>query len=515
MPYKALPGDSCYTASEESKLLTRINKSSRGKVSSIRGQWTYYVHLSSEGGLEVAKSLLQEGEQAQNTPSIRTKRRLEVYITPRNISPWSSQATIIAHVCGMKDEVRRIERGRSIVLEFEDPYTGGELLFADEVHDRMTEVLSYSPPFLRQMFTNGIRKPLCFVDISASIEGFGPLAVLRAYNEQMGLGLDEISMEYLVDEYRKLGRPPTDVELFMWAQVNSEHCRHHVFNAVWTIDGALMEHRLFDMIKNTHQQTPKFTVSAYSDNAAVLEGERAYYWAPDYSSGIWQLLPEEVQLLIKVETHNHPTAISPFPGAATGSGGEIRDEGAVGRGSSPKAALVGFWVSDLSIPSKKGLRPWETDIGKPVHYASSLKIMLEAPIGSARFNNEFGRPTLTGTFRTLLTNIAGPNQAPEWRGYHKPIMLAGGIGTVRPQHALKDPKYVLNGAHIIVLGGPAMLIGLGGGASSSAASSEATAELDFASVQRGNPEMERRAQMVINTCVALGKENPIAFIHGK
>lgn len=313
------------------------------------------------------------------------------------------------------------------------------------------------------------------------------------------------------------------------------------------------------MIKNTHKKVPDFTVSAYSDNAAVLQGDLSNFWAPDYSTGTWKLTNEVLHPLIKVETHNHPTAISPFPGAATGSGGEIRvcisyrgqntyhshmitsswrlelllchltdpnytqcnhvtlltsrspqDEGAVGRGSTPKAGLCGFWVSDLHIPGKS--EPWEVDIGRPGHYASSLDIMLEAPIGSARFNNEFGRPCLTGTFRTLLTNGSGEDANPDWRGYHKPIMIAGGLGSVRPQHALKNESDVHDGAHVVVLGGPAMLIGLGGGAASSAVGG-GNADLDFDSVQRGNPEMERRAQMVINTCVALGENNPIAMIH--
>lgn len=270
------------------------------------------------------------------------------------------------------------------------------------------------------------------------------------------------------------------------------------------------------MIKETHKKTPDFTVSAYSDNAAVLKGEAANYWAPDYNTGTWKLTPEVVHILAKVETHNHPTAISPFPGAATGSGGEIRDEAAVGRGSTTKAGLAGFWVSDLLIPEKRA--PWEVDVGRPAHFASSLDIMLEAPIGSARFNNEFGRPCLGGVFRTLLTPAeatanADPKEVTDWRGYHKPIMIAGGLGTVRPQHALKEERFVREGAHVIVLGGPAMLIGLGGGAASSNASGESNADLDFDSVQRGNPEQERRAQMVINTCISLGDETPIAMIH--
>lgn len=270
------------------------------------------------------------------------------------------------------------------------------------------------------------------------------------------------------------------------------------------------------MIRETHKKTPDFTVSAYSDNAAVIQGEAAQYWAPDFTTGAWKLTPEVVHILAKVETHNHPTAISPFPGAATGSGGEIRDEGAVGRGSVTKAGLSGFWVSDLLIPDQRA--PWENDVGRPAHFASSLDIMLEAPIGSARFNNEFGRPALAGCFRTLLTpadatTTAESKDVADWRGYHKPIMIAGGVGTVRPEHALKEQHFVRDGAHVIVLGGPAMLIGLGGGAASSNASGESNADLDFDSVQRGNPEMERRAQMVINTCVSLGIDTPIAMIH--
>jgi phosphoribosylformylglycinamidine synthase len=299
----------------------------------------------------------------------------------------------------------------------------------------------------------------------------------------------------------------------MFAQVNSEHCRHKQFNANWTVDGLSMGKSLFGMIRNTHtvHKNPEYTVSAYSDNAAVLTGEYASFWAPDYSTGRWTQTKERVHLLIKVETHNHPTAISPFPGAATGSGGEIRDEGAVGRGSAPKAGLCGFWVSELLIPDHKA--PWELDIGRPAHYASSLDIMLEAPIGSARFNNEFGRPCLLGCFRTLLTEVDAGSDGREMYGFHKPIMIAGGVGTVRPQHALKNGSDVKSGAHVIVLGGPAMLIGLGGGAASSADSGESSVELDFNSVQRENPEQERRAQQVINACVALGDDNPIAFIH--
>jgi phosphoribosylformylglycinamidine synthase len=431
------------------------------------------------------------------------------YVTPRNISPWSSKATSIAHVCGLKERVHRIERGRAILVSSTEVLDDSDGDLKDVIYDRMTENISTSEPIPEQMFATGTPFPLEVIDLWA--KGSTPLEVLKMYNSKRGLALDPLEMEYLVQAYTHLGRPPYDIELFMFAQVNSEHCRHKQFNANWTIDGMGMGSSLFEMIRNTHKQNPEFTVSAYSDNAAVLQGEMASFWAPDYSTGSWKQTKEKVHFLAKVETHNHPTAISPFPGAATGSGGEIRDEGAVGRGSTPKAGLCGFWVSDLLIPDHK--MPWEIDIGQPAHYASSLDIMLEAPIGSARFNNEFGRPCLTGCFRTLLADTDAGSDGREMRGYHKPIMIAGGVGTVRPQHAIKDGRDVKNGAHVIVLGGPAMLIGLGGGAASSNASGEGSVELDFDSVQRGNPEMERRAQMVINTCIALGESNPIAFIH--
>jgi phosphoribosylformylglycinamidine synthase len=395
------------------------------------------------------------------------------------------------------------------LVDFVEPFEGEDkdLPFKDVLYDRMTENISSTEPDLDHMFAEGQPFPLEVIDLSAG----DAVDTLKAYNKNRGLALDQLEIEYLVQAYNTLGRSPYDIELFMFAQVNSEHCRHKQFNANWTIDGMGMGRSLFEMIRNTHKQSPDFTVSAYSDNAAVLQGEMASFWAPDYSTGSWRQTKEKVHFLAKVETHNHPTAISPFPGAATGSGGEIRDEGAVGRGSTPKAGLCGFWVSDLLIPDHN--QPWEIDMGRPAHYASSLDIMLEAPIGSARFNNEFGRPCLTGCFRTFLADTDAGSDGHETRGYHKPIMIAGGVGTVRPQHAIKDGRDVKEGAHVIVLGGPAMLIGLGGGAASSNASGEGSVELDFDSVQRGNPEMERRAQMVINACVALGENNPIAFIH--
>ncbi|KAI1282657.1 CobB/CobQ-like glutamine amidotransferase domain-containing protein [Xylaria sp. FL0933] len=503
MPYEILVGQPCFAAWQSQKLLDGIAKVSQAKVKSITGSWIYYIHLSNATDVNEIKSFLGISDlDAAHPGAIGTTN---VYITPRTMSPWSSQATAIAQVCGLRGVVR-VERGRLVQVEFDSQSQEKELApFIDLLYDRMTETYSATEPHPETtVFAEGARRPLVVVDIFS--DSRGPIAALTEYSKENGLGLDDSEIQYLIEVFQDLGRPPNDIELFMFGQVNSEHCRHKVFNANWTIDDKRQIGSLFEMIKNTHKKTPDFTVSAYSDNAAVLQGEMAAFWAPDYQTGTWKLTKEVLHMLAKVETHNHPTAISPFPGAATGSGGEIRDEAAVGRGSTTKAGLSGFFVSDLRIPGHE--QPWEADIGKPYHYASSLDIMLEAPIGSARYNNEFGRPALTGVFRTLLTNVDD-----DWRGYHKPIMLAGGLGSVRPQHALKSPDDVHEGAHVLVLGGPAMLIGLGGGAASSSNSSEATAELDFNSVQRGNPEVERRVQMVINTCVALGEENPIAMIH--
>ncbi|KAJ3495288.1 hypothetical protein NLG97_g3503 [Lecanicillium saksenae] len=517
MPRSFLVGSSCFTAADLEELRGRIGKAADVTVKQLQGDWFYYLDLkdNSDAVFSRINELLQDFGSRQVPLDETNANVLTLFITPRYISPWSSKATSIAHVCGLREGVNRIERGKRVMIEFDKPVTEQQITaFRDVLHDRMTEIFDRSQPEHATMFAEGSPSPLVVVDIFG--EGKDPLAVLGDYNKEKGLSLDQSEMEYLVGVFKKLGRSPHDVELFMFAQVNSEHCRHKVFNSSWTIDGVEKDKSLFQMIRETHKKTPDYTISAYSDNAAVLQGEAANYWAPDYSTGTWKLTPEVVHILTKVETHNHPTAISPFPGAATGSGGEIRDEGAVGRGSVTKAGLAGFWVSDLLIPDN--IAPWEKDIGRPAHYASSLDIMLEAPIGSARFNNEFGRPCLTGVFRTLLTpaeatEATEAKDVSEWRGYHKPIMIAGGLGTVRPEHALKEQRFVREGAHVIVLGGPAMLIGLGGGAASSNATGESNADLDFDSVQRGNPEMERRAQMVINTCCSLGSESPIAMIH--
>ncbi|RKF62067.1 putative phosphoribosylformylglycinamidine synthase [Erysiphe neolycopersici] len=505
MEYRIYIGRPCFTSPEAKKLAARAN------VDKISGYWLYYCHLKNNNEDVQAKLLellsipgtLLDG----NGPLEKSNNSSQVlYTISRNISPWSSKATSISQVCGIK-QIERIERGKMIIVDLKENHHDNNN-WKNVLYDRMTESLSDKVPDASGIFSQHNPSPLEVIDLSTERN---PMEKLNDYNIKNGLSLDESEIEYIAQAYKKLGRSPTDIELFMFAQINSEHCRHKNFNANWTIDGKPLGKSLFQMIKNTHKQNSKYTVSAYSDNAAVFEGFQASYWGPEYSTRSWSQTKEKVHFLAKVETHNHPTAISPFPGAATGSGGEIRDEGSVGRGSTPKAGLCGFWVSNLLIPGKH--QPWELDVGKPVHYASSLEIMLDGPIGSARFNNEFGRPCLTGCFRSLLIDANNESDIQELRGYHKPIMIAGGIGTVRPQHALKDPSYVREGAHVIVLGGPAMLIGLGGGAASSNVSGNSSIELDFSSVQRGNPEMERRAQMVINTCVALGENNPIALIH--
>ncbi|MCJ1364014.1 hypothetical protein MMC16_003123 [Acarospora aff. strigata] len=487
----------------------------------VRAKWVHYVCLYKDieaSGEKALAQLLEYGEPSVEddiSPSREGDKNEHLfYVAPRTgtISPWSSKATSIAHVCGLERTVKRIERGMVIAVTLEKPLQNGSIPFADILHDRMTQTISLESPDLTVMFAEHAPAPAQVIPMHR--EGTDPRHALEEANRILGLALDRSEIDYLVEAYSlegPLARDPFDVELFMFAQVNSEHCRHKQFNATWTIDGVEKPHSLFDMIRNTHEKNPEHVVSAYSDNAAVLEGEKASFWAPDISTGEWTESKEVVHYLAKVETHNHPTAVSPFPGAATGSGGEIRDEGAVGRGSRPKTGLAGFSVSDLLIPGHE--QPWELDVGRPHHIASSLDIMLEGPIGSAAFNNEFGRPCTIGYFRTLSTKVPINDNESEIRGYHKPIMIAGGLGTVRPQHALKVPKIVEPGAHLIVLGGPAMLIGLGGGAASSITSGEGSVDLDFASVQRGNAEVQRRAQEVINTCTAMGVSNPIRFIH--
>ncbi|MGM0614304.1 MAG: phosphoribosylformylglycinamidine synthase [Pseudomonadota bacterium] len=425
-------------------------------------------------------------------------------------SPWSSKATDIAHNCGLGD-IARIERGVDYRLRFsttpdEETFTALVTL----LHDRMTETVLHNASDAAQLFARHDPAPLGSVDILD-----GGREALATANVELGLALAEDEIDYLVDAFRELARNPTDVELMMFAQANSEHCRHKIFNADWVIDGEEQPYSLFKMIKNTFATAPENILSAYSDNAAVIKGSHAGRFFPTPLTGAddeqaqYAAHQEPIHILMKVETHNHPTAIAPFPGAATGSGGEIRDEGATGIGGKPKAGLSGFTVSNLRIP--EFVQPWEAfDYGKPERMQSALAIMLDGPVGGAAFNNEFGRPNLTGYFRTYEQESLNEGGI-ERRGFHKPIMLAGGYGNIRAQHVQKGDIPV--GGKLIVMGGPAMLIGLGGGAASSMASGVSSADLDFASVQRENPEIERRAQEVIDRCWALGDRNPIRFIH--
>ena len=456
--------------------------------------------------------------------------RAGALVTPRagTISPWSSKATDIVRNCGF-DRVRRVERGTLWVLSGVDALTEGAL---GTLHDRMTERVSSLP----EPAVPDPRRPASARDLAVPADLFrdapaGPLSrislrheperALRNADRRLGLALNDEEVRWLRDRFGALGRDPTDAELMMFAQANSEHCRHKIFNASWTVDGRPAERSLFDMIRHTHAASPGRVLSAYHDNSAVIEGGPVAWFGPDPATGVYRHAAERSGLLMKVETHNHPTAVSPFPGAATGSGGEIRDEAATGRGAESRAGLVGFSVSSLRIPGFE--QPWEADgPGAPSHIASALDIMLEAPIGAARFNNEFGRPALCGYFRTFEQAKEGEGGA--WHGYHKPIMIAGGMGRIRARHVAKAA--LRPGALIAVLGGPAMLIGLGGGAASSGVVSGPGAddpsnvsedlhrqELDFASVQRDNAEMQRRAQEVIDACTRLGDLNPILSIH--
>ncbi|WP_314722007.1 phosphoribosylformylglycinamidine synthase [Haemophilus pittmaniae] len=425
-------------------------------------------------------------------------------VIPRigTISSWSSKATDIAHNCGLS-EVARIERGLAYYFELTRALNEQEsTLLSGLLHDRMMETVVRTPAEADVLFRHQDPKPFKTVDVLG-----GGRAALVTANVELGLALAEDEIDYLVENFTKLGRNPHDIELYMFAQANSEHCRHKIFNADWIIDGEKQDKSLFKMIKNTFEKTPDFVLSAYKDNAAVMEGSKVGRFFAD-QDGQYRYHQEDAHILMKVETHNHPTAISPFPGAATGSGGEIRDEGATGRGAKPKAGLTGFSVSNLVIPNFE--QPWENPLSKPSRIASALDIMIEGPLGGAAFNNEFGRPALLGYFRTYEEKVNSFN-GEEVRGYHKPIMLAGGIGNIRAEHVQKGEIPV--GAKLIVLGGPAMNIGLGGGAASSMDSGKSKEDLDFASVQRENPEMERRCQEVIDRCWQLGDDNPILFIH--
>lgn len=462
-----------------------------------------------EAELYILRQILNEMPTQQN--SQQSDAFFLVLPRPGTISPWSTKATDIAHHCGLT-AVERIERGITYVLECDSPLSmDDKTRLTPLLHDRMTEAVFASFEDAAQLFRHYEPKELNTIDLMQH-----GIAALQQANQAMGLALSTDEIDYLADHFLQLSRNPTDVELMMFAQANSEHCRHKIFNADWIVDGKPQQKSLFSMIRNTHQAHPQGTLVAYADNASVIEGADIDRFYPGAQQQ-YGYAREKTHVLMKVETHNHPTAISPFPGAATGVGGEIRDEGATGRGARPKAGLCGFSVSNLKIPGH--IQPWEYDhdgngdakssYGKPERIASALQIMLEGPIGGAAFNNEFGRPNLAGYFRTFEERVNG-----EMRGYHKPIMVAGGIGQIADAQVHK--QQFPPGALLIQLGGPGMLIGLGGGAASSMDTGSNTEALDFDSVQRGNPEMQRRAQEVIDRCWQLqraGGENPILFIH--
>ena len=475
-------------------------------LSSLTADWFYLIDVGSQplDAAERQRLLDVLGVEASTSPPM-----VNLLVTPRpgTVSPWASKATDILHGCGLS-RIRRIERGIGYRFALDGP--GSVAVPAsviDRLHDRMTEAAhADAVTAVHALFKSPMPAPLSTVPLLDQ----GRMALVEC-NQTLGLALADDEIDYLTDQFLALGRDPTDAELMMFAQANSEHCRHKIFRASWTIDGESMPESLFDMIRYTHARRSAGVLSAYSDNAAVASGASARWWFPDPETGVYRESVEPAHLVMKVETHNHPTAIAPFAGAATGVGGEIRDEGATGRGARTRAGLAGFMTSNLRIP--EFLQPWESAAaGNPERLASPLEIMIDGPIGAASYNNEFGRPNLCGFFRTLEVDAGAATAAgSRWYGYHKPIMLAGGMGMIRDQHVNKgvlEPE-----DQVLVLGGPAMLIGLGGGAASSVASGRGDSELDFASVQRSNPEMQRRAQCVIDACLAMGADNPIRSIH--
>ncbi|MDP6969124.1 MAG: phosphoribosylformylglycinamidine synthase, partial [Gammaproteobacteria bacterium] len=485
----------------QQRLLTEL-QAQIPAVTGVYGEFMHFVNLHAEltaDEQQVLESILHYGPSAQREDTTD----LMLLVVPRlgTISPWSSKASDIAHNCGLV-KVERLERGIAYYVRGELSGTEVEQAAA-LLYDRMVEQVLPNLEAAAGLFDQTEPAPLSRVDILA-----GGRVALEQANTSLGLALAEDEIDYLVAAFRELQRNPTDVELMMFAQANSEHCRHKIFNASWTIDGEEQDKSLFQMIKNTNQLNGQGVLSAYVDNASVISGHKGGRFFPQAADQQYAYHQEDIHILMKVETHNHPTAIAPHAGAATGSGGEIRDEGATGKGSKPKAGLTGYSVSNLNIPGFE--QPWEEAYGKPERIVSALDIMLEGPIGGAAFNNEFGRPALNGYFRTYEAKVPGVD-GDEVRGYHKPIMLAGGLGNIRGEHVEKGAIGV--GFKLICLGGPAMQIGLGGGAASSMASGASAADLDFASVQRENPELERRCQEVIDRCWQLGDDNPIAFIH--
>jgi phosphoribosylformylglycinamidine synthase len=523
-----LPGSNALSVFRSQRLLSQLQAVAPA-IADVTARFYHFIDTSgatlSAGDTAKLSAMLTYGAPA---PEVQYEGATEqFFVIPRfgTISPWASKATDIARNCGL-EHIHRIERGVAYTVVLKSGILGSSLgapkKLADEelqavaalLHDRMTETVLRSADEASQLFTELAGKALEFIDV---IEG-GKDALVRA-NAELGLAMSLDEIDYLYDAFTKAKRNPTDVELMMFAQANSEHCRHKIFNADWIIDGAKQDKSLFQMIKNTHQLQPKGTVVAYSDNSSIMEGATVTRFYPRGAGHEYAPSLELTHTLMKVETHNHPTAISPFPGASTGAGGEIRDEGATGRGAKPKAGLTGFTVSNLMIPGAQ--QAWENRAsvtaaggqgapagvyGKPERIASPLQIMIDGPLGGAAFSNEFGRPVLGGYFRTYEQNVGGAVY-----GYHKPIMIAGGIGNIADGHTHKNDIPV--GSLLVQLGGPGMRIGMGGSAASSMATGTNTADLDFDSVQRGNPEMERRAQEVINACWAMGEANPIISIH--
>lgn len=490
-------GAPAHSSFKQTQLLTRL--ASISSVQSIESQWVYlFDQTLNEQQQQSALQLLNDGASFEVRQAASDE--VQILVTPRvgTISPWSSKATDIFANCNTP--VHRLERGVLFTLK-------GISEISDEVkqilHDRMTESVFNKIDDATALFSETAPKPLNSIDIL----GQGKDALVKA-NSEFGFALSDEEIDYLTAAFNKMGRNPHDIELMMFAQANSEHCRHKIFGSEWTIDGEKQPLSLFQMIKNTYKESPTDVLSAYKDNASVIVGfdTQRFYPKKDEATGhhIYKYKSQAAHILMKVETHNHPTAIAPFAGAATGSGGEIRDEGATGRGGKPKAGLTGFTVSNLNIPGFE--QPWEENYGKPSRMASPLQIMIDGPLGGAAFNNEFGRPALNGYFRTFEQNVNG-----EVKGFHKPIMIAGGYGNIRPDHVEKDA--IQPGDLLIVLGGPAMLIGLGGGAASSVDSGKLGENLDFASVQRENPEMERRCQEVIDACWRMEDFNPIVSVH--
>ncbi|KFC76261.1 phosphoribosylformylglycinamidine synthase [Massilia sp. LC238] len=522
-----LPGSNALSAFRSQRLLSQL-QAVAPSIAAVQARFYHFIDASAQLGVEDTERLsamLTYGEPAAQT--LYEGVTEEFFVIPRlgTISPWASKATDIAHNCGMQ-HVHRIERGVGYTVVLKGGILGTGIgapkkLAENEVaavaallHDRMTETVLRNADEAQRLFDELEGRPLETVDVI----GQGRDALVRA-NLELGLAMSVDEIDYLHDAFTKAQRNPTDVELMMFAQANSEHCRHKIFNADWIIDGVKQDKSLFGMIKNTHQLNPRGTVVAYSDNSSIIEGASVTRFFPRLGQE-YGASTELTHILMKVETHNHPTAISPFPGASTGAGGEIRDEGATGRGAKPKAGLTGFTVSNLLLPDAQ--RPWEnaSDVtagengrvdavyGKPERIASPLQIMIDGPIGGAAFSNEFGRPVLGGYFRSYEQNVGAAGNV---YGYHKPIMIAGGIGNIAAEHTHKDEIPV--GSLLIQLGGPGMRIGMGGSAASSMATGTNTADLDFDSVQRGNPEMERRAQEVINGCWQMGADNPIISIH--